>query len=183
MACSRCGGYYSCHCDLLDMEEELRVKKLEVEVLEHRIRDRRKEVESGDQPTPKKSDLKCTCGGPVVPVCTIFKCKKCHGEFHGAPPENCSEEYYVAAGEENQSFTQSHKDPLVVGSKVTVSEKVPFSDIEIRPGAVGKVLSISDDLAVVEFKLCHEIFKVVRFGERTRHVLVKMKKHPPDRVI
>ena len=44
MACGRCNGYDYCHCDLLDMKEELRVKKLEVEVLEYRIRDREKEI-------------------------------------------------------------------------------------------------------------------------------------------
>lgn len=46
MSCSRCGGYYSCHCDLLRMEEELRIKKMEVELLQFKIDARRKEVES-----------------------------------------------------------------------------------------------------------------------------------------
>jgi hypothetical protein len=46
MACGNCGGYYSCHCDLLKMQEELRIKKMEVELLEFKVAARKKEVES-----------------------------------------------------------------------------------------------------------------------------------------
>ena len=41
MACSKCGGYDECHCDVIKMEEELRVKLLECEVLGNRIRERK----------------------------------------------------------------------------------------------------------------------------------------------
>jgi len=44
MACSKCNGYYHCHCDLLEMKEDLRVKKLEVENLEYKIKDREKQL-------------------------------------------------------------------------------------------------------------------------------------------
>lgn len=41
MACSKCGGYYSCHCDVIKMKEDLRIKLLECEVLSNRIRERK----------------------------------------------------------------------------------------------------------------------------------------------
>lgn len=30
MACNRCGGYYQCNCDLIRMDEQIRVKELEI---------------------------------------------------------------------------------------------------------------------------------------------------------
>lgn len=33
MACSKCGGYYQCNCDLLEIDEKIRVKELEISAL------------------------------------------------------------------------------------------------------------------------------------------------------
>jgi hypothetical protein len=44
MACSKCGGYDSCHCDLIAMQEELRVKELECYALRNLIYNRQKEL-------------------------------------------------------------------------------------------------------------------------------------------
>lgn len=34
MACMTCGGYEYCKCDLLKLDEEIRIKKLELDSLE-----------------------------------------------------------------------------------------------------------------------------------------------------
>lgn len=46
MACGKYGGYYVCHCDLLKMKEDLRIKEMECELLRLKIRDREKELEN-----------------------------------------------------------------------------------------------------------------------------------------
>jgi hypothetical protein len=41
MACSGpCNGYYHCGCDIIAMKKEVAVKKMEVELLEYKIKDR-----------------------------------------------------------------------------------------------------------------------------------------------
>jgi hypothetical protein len=45
MACSKCGGYDSCQCDLLAMQEELRIKELECYALRNMIYNRQKELD------------------------------------------------------------------------------------------------------------------------------------------
>jgi hypothetical protein len=34
MACAKCGGYYYCKCELLQVIEKIRIKKLELDSLE-----------------------------------------------------------------------------------------------------------------------------------------------------
>lgn len=33
MACGKCGGYYQCNCDLIEMDEKIRIKELEISAL------------------------------------------------------------------------------------------------------------------------------------------------------
>jgi len=49
MACGMCGGYYFCHCDLVRMKEEARVKRLEAENLEFKIEKLAKERLDGGE--------------------------------------------------------------------------------------------------------------------------------------
>ena len=47
MACSGpCNGYYVCFCDLIKMKEELKQKKLEIEILEFKINKRETELKN-----------------------------------------------------------------------------------------------------------------------------------------
>ena len=58
MACGKCGGYYECHCDLLEMQEQLRVTQMEVELLQFRLAARQdKGSHRTQQPTNKGSHL------------------------------------------------------------------------------------------------------------------------------
>lgn len=49
MACGSCGGYYGCHCDLVEMKEQARVKRLEAENLEFKIeKEAKKRLKGGE---------------------------------------------------------------------------------------------------------------------------------------
>lgn len=48
MACGKCGGYNFCHCDLLKMQEELRILRDKEELLELKIEKRKRYVSVND---------------------------------------------------------------------------------------------------------------------------------------
>jgi len=43
MACSNCNGYYHCGCDIINMLKELKQKKMELELLQYKIKERTEE--------------------------------------------------------------------------------------------------------------------------------------------
>lgn len=67
MSCSKCGGYDSCHCDLIAMKEELRIKELECYVLRDIIRI--KEEGMGIRKKRLKFPEDCVARDTCVTVC------------------------------------------------------------------------------------------------------------------
>lgn len=53
MSCGTCGGYYHCHCDVNKMKEEVRIKKMEVELLELKIFKRETEIAEEKRKDPR----------------------------------------------------------------------------------------------------------------------------------